>query len=192
MRDKFNEKPYFPYTYGDNVINDEQRLSDLVIKFSQDKKVQRVAGLAVLTMVTLGSHVESANAIPPEAGEFAASATRGMDPSVPPLGDVVGAGAGAVANGNLGAQNPMQGAANIPGNGPNMHQMPPKPMKPGVHYRFPGPPQTVAGQTVNTAISISALAYICLQGYWGNPVFAWGCGGMVLRFLLKISKVENL
>lgn len=43
-----------------------------------------------------------------------------------------------------------------------------------------------------TKSSISTLAYICLQSYWSSLIFVWGCGDIVLRFLLKISKVENL
>ena len=57
MRNVFNKKPSFSYIYGDEVLNDGQRLSDFAVKFGQSEKVQRVTGLVVLTMFTLGSQV---------------------------------------------------------------------------------------------------------------------------------------
>lgn len=201
----FNTKPHYPYTYGDTVTNEGQRLSDQVIRISSNKKVQQTASCIFFTALFLGSMTESANAIPPEAGDYAASAAAANEciPKVPDGvkgGTIGGTGAnaqnfaGRVANQDIGIHNPMQGIDNIPGprqagQGPRIN---PGPGNQGVHYRFPGPPVTPAGQAVNTGASVTALAFICLQGYWGNPVFMWGCGGMVLRFLFQIGGITNL
>ena len=61
-----------------------------------------------------------------------------------------------------------------------------------VQYRFPEPSLTPAGQALNTGASLAALGFICLQSYWGNPIFMWGCGGLIIRLILKIGHIENL
>lgn len=197
----FNEKSHYPYTYGDIVIDDGQRLSDQVIKISSNKKVQSTASCIFWTAILLGSTAGPANAIPPEAGDYAASAAASYDgiPQIPD-GKLAGTGANAnnfaarAANQDIGIHNPMQGVNNIPG----PHQQPMRPGvnpgagNPAVQYRFPGPPTTPVGQILNTGASITALGFICLQGYWGNPVFMWGCGGMLLRFILKMGNIQNL
>ena len=38
MSNKFNTKPNFPYTYGDDVANNEERVSDYVVNKFKDKK----------------------------------------------------------------------------------------------------------------------------------------------------------
>ena len=200
----FNEKPHYPYTYGDTATDDGQRLSDQIVRISSNKKIQQTTSYIFFTVLLLGSITEPANAIPPEAGDYAAAAAG--NEWIPRIPDGVGAGriggtgpnahnfAGRAANQDIGIRNPMRGINNIPGpvqpgRGPRIN---PGPINQGVHYRFPGPPVTPVGQAFNTGVSISALAYICLQGYWGNPVFMWGCGGMVLRFLFQIGGIDNL
>ena len=201
----FNTKPHFPYTYGDTVTNEGQRLSDQVVRICSNEKVQQTASCIFFTALFLGSTTEAANAIPPEAGDFAAGAAAGNE-CIPRIPDGIGTGAiggtganarnfaGRAANQNINMHNPMQNIHNIPrpgqaGQGPRIDV---GPGNPAVRYRFPGPPATPAGQAINTGISISALAFICLQGYWGDPVFVWGCGGMVLRFLFQMGGVKNL
>ena len=38
MSNSFNKKPHFPFTYGDDVTNDGQRLSDYVVTKLSEKK----------------------------------------------------------------------------------------------------------------------------------------------------------
>ena len=181
-----NNKPLYPFTYGDLILDDEERLSNFIVEITKNKKVQNVASVIFWTTLTLGGQ---ANAMPPEAGEYVANVAAGAEQNPPPLGEIAGS-ATAAANPNLAAHNPIQGVT-IPQQQHYANLNPPIQNKP-VKYNFPGPPQTVVGQRINTGASLMALAFICLQGYWGDPVFMWGCAGMVIRFLLKTGNIENL
>lgn len=55
-------------------------------------------------------------------------------------------------------------------------------------YRLPGPPSSPKGKAINTIVGGLALGYICLAGYWGSPIFGWGCVGMVARLLLEVEQ----
>ena len=175
MASNFNTKPHFPFTYGEIVKNDNKRLSDQIVKFSSNKKVQQTASYIFWVVILLGSTAAPADAMPPEAGDFAArlAAENDIIPKIPegPLIGTTEAGAAAQRNlgvghnplnnlqipGNLGGNRPPFGPGGNPGGGPGMG--------PGVNYRFPGPPRTPTGEIVNTVVAIGSLGYICLQGY---------------------------
>jgi len=38
MSNNFNTKPHFPFTYGDNIENDGQRLSDFIFNKLSEKE----------------------------------------------------------------------------------------------------------------------------------------------------------
>ena len=42
---KFNNNPHFPFTYGDSVENDGERLSDSVVNMLKNKQVQAYLGV---------------------------------------------------------------------------------------------------------------------------------------------------
>ena len=44
MANKFNNKPHFPFTYGEEVKDDGKRLSDLVVDKLSNKKIQKYLG----------------------------------------------------------------------------------------------------------------------------------------------------
>lgn len=47
------------------------------------------------------------------------------------------------------------------------------------HFCIPGPPETTLGKSVNTFGVAVGVTFICLNGYWGNPMFAALCAGIV-------------
>ena len=180
----------FPYGYGDNVDDNDERLSTKILERMKSKDFQRYLSSVCICILVLGSVSRPAYAIPPEAGEFAARAAGEVNQQLPDLGDV---GRMGVANGQAAAaanamHDPMVGV-NIPNqknfgfndNARGDHSFVNKPL-----YRIPGPPETVVGQRINTVFAFSSLAYICLQGYWGNPIFMWGCGSMTIKFILMM------
>ena len=123
-----------------------------------------------------------ANAIPPNVGDTAAA-----NDSIPKVPNSLGAGTAHTTGANacnfagqaeIGIRNSMQGVDNIPrpDQGPRINPSVENHGNQGVHYRFPGPPGTLAGQTINTGVSIAALAFICLQGYWGILCLCVGYG----------------
>lgn len=186
MTNNFNRKPHFPYTYGDDVRDNGQRLSDSIMKKLGDKKTQNYLGGVTMALLTLGSQTAVANAIPPEYGEAAVNAAQEIEQNVPPLGDVAGRvipnNAGNVGQGgrvNLAGPN-----INRPHLGPN--GIPNDQIQPA--WRLPGPPVTPAGQYVNTLFLFGSVGWICLNAAWGNPIFAYGCVGVVGGVLNELRK----
>ena len=184
----FNKNPHFPFTYGDDVINDGHRLSDYIVNKLNDKKTQNYLGSVAIAMLALGSQIAPVNAIPPEYGEAAANVAQEVGQGVPPLGKVVGK-----VNPEL--QRPIPnnaayvrqgGRVNL--NRPNFEQngMPHKPIQPA--WRLPGPPMSPGGQYTNTLLLIGSVGWICLNASWGNPVFAYGCVGIVGGLINELRK----
>lgn len=60
----FNEKPHFPFTYGDEVKNDGEKLSDFVVDKLSDTKFQKYIGSVAVALFALGSQAALSNAIP--------------------------------------------------------------------------------------------------------------------------------
>lgn len=196
MSNNFNIKPHFPFTYGDNVRNDGQRLSDYVVTKLSEKKTRNYLGGIIMAVIALGSQTAPARAIPPEYGEAANQivnqAAQEVGQNVPPLGDVVG---------NVNLQPPIPNNAAQVGqagrvnfnprpniNQPNFGQngMPHKPIQPA--WRIPGPPVTTTGQYANTLLLIGSVGWVCLNASWGNPVFAYGCVGIVGGLINELRK----
>ena len=46
----FNEKPNFPFTYGDEVKGDGERLSDFVVDKLSDKRFQKYLGSVAVAL----------------------------------------------------------------------------------------------------------------------------------------------
>ena len=69
MSNKFNAKPHFPFTYGDDGENDGERMSDYVVNKFKDKNFTSHLGVIALAVLTLVNYAAPSNAIPPEYGE---------------------------------------------------------------------------------------------------------------------------
>ena len=192
MINNFNENPHFPFTYGDDVPNDGHRLSDYFVNKLSEKKTQNYLVSIAIATLALGSQAAPADGIPPEYGEAAANVAQEVGQGVPPLGDVVGKvnpqppiPDNAVHVGQAGRVN-LGAGPNI--NRPNFGQneMPHKPIQPA--WRLPGPPMNPFGQYVNTFLLIGSVGWICLNATWGNPVFAYGCVGVVGGLINELRK----
>ena len=193
MINNFNKKAQYPFTYGDKNA-DEVRLSDYVVELMKTKRFQSHVTAIFFALLTLGSYSQPSRAIPPEYGEAAANVAQGVGQDVPPLGDVVG-------NVNVNRQPPIPNNGGQVGQagrvnlnpGPNINQpnfgqngMPQKPIQPA--WRLPGPPTSPAGQYANTIFLIGSVGWICLNASWGNPLFAYGCVGVVGGLINELRK----
>lgn len=87
MSNNFNTKPHFPFTYGDDVANDGERLSDYVVNKFKDKNFTSHLGAVALAVITLGSYAAPSNAIPPEYGEAAANFVKDFPQQCVPGGN---------------------------------------------------------------------------------------------------------
>lgn len=61
---KFNNNPHFPFTYGDSVENDGERLSDSIVNMLENKQVQSYLGAVAMAVLALGSQARPTNAAP--------------------------------------------------------------------------------------------------------------------------------
>lgn len=180
----------YPIMYGDQNV-DEKMLSDYVVELMKTKKFQNHMTAVFFAFLALGSYAQPSSAIPVEYGEAAANLAQEAGQTVPPLGDVVG---------NVNPQPPIPNNAGQVGQagrvnlnpGPNMNQpnigngMPHKPIQPA--WRLPGPPMSPGGQYANTLLLIGSVGWICLNASWGNPVFAYGCVGIVGGLFNELRK----
>ena len=186
----FIKKSNFPYTYGDFEKTNEKKLSDPIIAVARDERVQNYIAAVSFAIYILGANAAPVGAIPPEAGEFAAGIAGSANQQIPPVGK---------AKGSLNLD-PKVKSINGPGNIKEPYTFygsqynygtPPGPVtgapKKLVNYVLPGPPQSPTGQKINTFLALASVGYVCLQGFWGNPIFFWGCAGMVGRFLLEME-----
>ena len=200
----FDEKSQYPFTYGDTNA-DEVMLSDFVVELMKTEKFRNYVTALFFAIVALGSYAPPSLAIPIEYGEAAAGMAEGVGQNVPPLGNVAGnvqQGAAHAANnaagGGAGAQIPLIGQGRVglgqqAGNQFNNFNQPQMP-GPGAGpipvpaWRLPGPPATAAGQYTNTLLLIGSVGWICLNASWGNPIFAYGCVGVVGGMLNELRK----
>ena len=189
MSNNFNTKPHYPYTYGDDVENDGERLSDCVVDKFKDKNFTSHLGAVSLAVLALGSHAATSNAIPPEYGEAAANALQDIPQQPVPGGNTVLPNnpadiqqlhqqTGQKAAEVLGPKGPLIQGANAA-----------QPQKLHVPY-IPGPPATEWGQTANSVALMVSLGIICLNGAWGNPWAAVVCAGGL--FKIAESLLENV
>lgn len=189
---KFNEKPNYPFTYGDVETENDYRLSDYVVNKLKDKRTRKYLGALAAAVYALGSQAAPVGAIPPEYGEAAANAAQDMPQCIPPLGEVAGNvnPQGGVPN-NGGPFKP-HGPVHLNLKGPNQnryeYQHIPGTAKQLQAWRLPGPPTTAIGQYTNTIMLAGSVAWICLNAFWGSPVFAYGCVGIVGGILNEVRK----
>lgn len=179
MLNKFNTKPHFPFTYGDDAANDGERMSDYVVKKFKDKKFTSHLGAVALALFTLGSYAAPSNAVPIEYGEAAANALKDIPQQAIPASN----------------------AKVMPNNAADIHQLcqqagqkaaeafgPQIPGTNGVQTSksafssyIPGPPVTAMGQTANTLALLVSLSVICINGAWGYPAAAVVCAGGLFK-----------
>ena len=184
----------YPITYGDKNV-DEVMLSDYVVELMKTKKFQNHMTAVFFAFLALGSYAQPSSAIPVEYGEAAANAAQEVGQNVPPLGDV-----GGNVNVNVNRQPPIPNNVHQVGQdgrvslnpGPNMNQpnigngRPVQPIQPA--WRLPGPPMSPGGQYANTFLLLGSVGWICLNASWGNPVFAYGCVGIVGGLINELRK----
>ena len=148
MSNKFNTKPHFPFTYGDDVVNDGARISDYVINKFKDKKFRshlRAVGLAV---ITLGSYAATSNAMPPEYGAAAANVLKDIPQQAVPGGNTKVVPNNPVDIQQLHQQAGQRAAQVFGAGGPQINGV--QPQKPAFVPYVPGPPTTQWGQTTNS------------------------------------------
>lgn len=87
VKNNFNKISHFPYTYGDNPVDDNVRLSFFVSKLMQNKKFQNYAIAVFVSVLALGSYAVPSSAIPPEYGEAANNMVGQVQQDVPPISD---------------------------------------------------------------------------------------------------------
>jgi hypothetical protein len=181
MKNNFNTKPHFPFTYGDDVTNDGHRLSDYVVNKFKDKNFTSHLGAVALAVMTLGSYATPSNAVPPEYGEAATNVLKDIPQQCVPGGNT------AIPNNpvdmqQLYEQSGQRAAQAFGAGGPQIQganaAQPPKP--PFVPY-IPGPPGTPWGQTANSVALMLSLGVICLNGAWGSPWAAVVCAGGLFK-----------
>jgi len=197
MTSNFNKKPQFPFTYGDEVANDGERLSDYVVKKLSDKKTQRYLGSVATAVLVLGTQVGEAKAIPAEYGEAANNIINQAGEAAcqggPPIGQI---------QGNI----PDVPGAGVPG-GPSYYipRMPIEdqrrlaaqqarhvngdikpPATPPVFWS-PKQPKSDFQKLRSTAIFIVSAAGVCSQAGW-NPIAAVMCGAGLALSSLAISR----
>lgn len=181
MLNNFNTKPHFPFTYGDDVANDGERLSHYVVNKFKDKNFTSHLGAVALAVLTLGSNAAPSNAIPPEYGEAAANIVKDLPQQPVPVGNT------AVPNNSvdiqkLYEQSGQKAAQTFAAGGPQIQgangvQPPKQPFAPFV----PGPPNTTWGQSANSVALLLSLGVICLNGAWGMPWAAVVCAGGLFK-----------
>ena len=200
MTTNFNEKPNFPFTYGDDVINDGQRLSDYVVNTLSDKKTQKYLGSVAAAAFALGAHASQARAIPAENGETVNNIINQAGQAgatVPPIGELQGhvpnVPGGGVPEGNTRCFIPAmpieqqrliaaQQAGNIgPGHpgAPNGNNSP--------IFWAPKPPVTDVQRLRSTAIFLLSTAGVCSQAGW-NPIAQVMCAAGLALSSYAVSK----
>jgi hypothetical protein len=211
----FNEKPHFPFTYGDEVETDGKKLSIYIVNKLKEKRVQSYIGAVAIALLTLGSQAKPTNAIPPEYGEAAnemlnqaaqnGAAAAGGVPQVPPIGKIQGQMP--VAPGNpqnvlyampieqqriiaaqqTGRMGPVPGMPNMPKGSPMGQGGPPGPSNPPSFY-IPGKPVLVITRGVNTLAFTTAMGVICLNAAWGEPVAILMCSSGLVGVAYRLGK----
>lgn len=206
MSNNFNTKPHFPFTYGDDIANDGQRLSDFIVNKLSEKETRSYLGAIFVAILALGSQAAPSNAIPPEYGEAATEATKGTGQQAVNLGNGGVCGTQQLPNNLQGQPNqpivpevPGQKTCvnsfhNVPvntpqgsmvlngntlnGNAQSLASWQDKNKQLGL--ALPNPPVSANGRKLNTIALVASGLWICLNGAWGNPVFLGGCLGMLL------------
>ena len=201
MISNFNKEPQFPFTYGDDVINDGERLSDYLVNKLSDRKIQKYIGSVAIAAFTLGTQIGNANAIPADYGEAAnniineaGKAAGQAGPALPPIGKVQGnipniPGAGVPAEGAqyyisampieqqraIAAQQArhVNGSIKVPAGPPT--------------FWSPKKPVTDMQKLCSTMIFLVSTAGVCSQAGW-NPIAQVMCASGLALGSLAIFK----
>lgn len=176
MSNNFNTNPHFPFTYGDGVENDGERLSDYVVNKFKDKNFTSHLGAVALAILTLGSYAAPSNAIPPEYGEAAVNAVKDIPQQCVPGGNTK-----VVPPVDIHQLHQQSGQAFGAGGPQIQGANAAQPRKPAFVPYIPGPPGTQWGQTVNSVALMLSLGVICINGAWGNPWAAVVCAGGLFK-----------
>jgi len=105
---KLNNNPHFPFTYGDSVENDGERLSDSIVNMLKNKQVQSYIGAVAMAILALGSQAQPTNAAPagpngdvakPEIPTNKGSAVKVPGPPQTDAGKLINTGAVGIAVG---------------------------------------------------------------------------------------------
>ena len=219
IKNSFNEKPHFPYTYGDLIENDETRVSNYIIDLVQSKEFQSYSASLAYAAYYLGSQAAPVRAVPPEAGEgivnAAAQAEIGANVMVGDIQGKIELGSAAAMDKkmvgslpNVGGNGPNLAGngpgPNFAGNGPNVvrgtqanygnygdFNAPPPGGGKGFPSLVPGPPTTPFWKGVNTAAVGVGIVAICLNGAWGNPFAAVVCAGALFEAAKGLVSLAN-
>ena len=199
MTNNFNEKPNFPFTYGDKDTH-EAMLSDYIVELMKTKRFQSHVTAMFFALLTLVSYAQPSSAIPPEYGEAANEmlnqaaqngAAAGGTPAVPPIGEIRGQ-VPVVPPVNQQYQMPAMPieqqrliAAQQAGRGMPIAQL--GPTDPPAFY-IPDKPVLKGTRAANTALFTASLGVICLNAAWGEPVAVLMCTSGLAGLAYKIGK----
>jgi len=193
MTNNLNEKPNFPFTYGDRNTH-EVMLSDYVVELIKTKRFQSHMTAIFFALLTLGSYAQPSSAIPAEYGEAAnemlnqaaQNGVAGGVPEAPPIGRI--AGQVPVAQGNpqfVVPAMPIEQQRLIAAQQAGIGRI--EPTNPPVFY-IPDKPMLVGPRAVNTVVFTTALGVICLNAAWGEPVAILMCSSGLVGIAYKLGK----
>lgn len=185
----------FPFSYGDQPGDDDNRLSHKFVAMVCSDKFKDMC-MGVFTIIaTVGQLGAPVHAIPPEAGGHAAAAAdaavnNGEAAKLIPDGAAaakdmtrtVAGAAAAIPNGNGMPQTMFGRPPGTPGG-------PPAPGQPPVYMPLPRP-MTPLGRGANTIFFGGSVAWICVNAYWGNPIAIAGCTVMVATWFANVLGVR--
>ena len=194
-------KSCFPYTYGDEVTNDGDRYSDSVVRLIKNENFQNYMSALAFAVFCLGSYAQPAGAVPADAGERVANLAEEFNPGLDvPVGNGhvqrhINVNGREAVNGRLNNPNPLPVVPGIqaprlnqPNYGWNYDGRMGGPPAVNNHFHIPGPPKTTVGKSINTLGIAAGVTLICLNGYWGNPLYATICAGIVFDLAQGLVK----
>lgn len=204
----FDEKPNYPFTYGDKN-KDRQMLSDILVTVLKNKGFQSHMISVGFAFLSIMSYAQPSCAIPPEHGELVDDALKlGQNgiPTTPPTGPVqenipipgahqaerVILPAMPIEQQHLIGQQqagkilPGQG---LPPSGPPVPGVPPGqgPTENPAFY-LPAKPKGTGARAVNTVFFTTALGIICLNAVWGEPAAVAMCSTGLASIGYRIGK----
>ena len=183
MANKFNDKPHFPFTYGEEIKDDGKRLSGFIVDKLSDKKVQKYFGTVAAALFALGAQAAPSHAIPPEFGEAAVNAAQGVGQQpIPDPGKVEGVLKGTgLTQQDLAMLRAQQAAGNPLQTGPKLDNIPQVPGGRKFPKLIPEAPTSPFWLKANRVGLAGGIALICLNAAWGNPWAAVVCAGALFR-----------
>ena len=166
MTNQFNNKPHFPFTYGEEVKDNGKRLSDFVVAKISDKKIQKYLAAVAAALFALGSQAAPSNAIPPEFGEGAVNAAQGVgQQAIPDPGKVEGIPKGTgISQQDLAMLRAQQATGNPLNTGPKLDNIPQVPDGTKFPKLIPEVPTSPFWLKANRVGLAGGIAMICLNG----------------------------